>query len=162
MKETQCMESIPFIHFAKIMVGIAKKGLPADGGEPVFPPQENMVGTEDLAYQQKVSGKIGGGCKNKHDFCTHCPCTSVETDLLPFVTGGRICARCIRNNKETRAHRNVNDTIEPHRKGLKLLDLLLGDFVRTSKVDWAELSYHNMMPKEYVECLLDTMRTLRR
>ena len=148
------MESLPFIHYAKTMVVISKKGLPADGDEPAFPPQNNMVGTGDLAYQQKTSGKIGGGSNNKHDFCTHCPCTSAQHDLLSFVTGDRRCERCVRNECETCAHPNVNDTTELRAKGIKLLDLLLEDFAWTGGRDLSSLSYHDMMPKKDVQCFL--------
>ena len=66
MKENETMASVPFQHYVRTMLAIAKEGIPADGEEPVFPPQPNMMGTGDLAYQQKVAGDIGGGCKTKN------------------------------------------------------------------------------------------------
>ena len=61
MKENETMASVPFQHYARTMLAIAKDGIPADGDEPAFPPQKYMTGTGDLPYQQKSSGDIGGG-----------------------------------------------------------------------------------------------------
>ena len=93
MKEKETMASVPFQHYACTMLVIAKDKIPAAGDEPAFPPQKHMTGTGDLAYQQKSSGEIDRGCKGKHDFCTHCTCTSAQHDFFSYVTGERRCAR---------------------------------------------------------------------
>ena len=146
MKENETMASVLFRHYARTMLAIAEHGIPANDDEPALSPQKFMTGTGDLAYRQKVSGNIGGGCKAKHDFYTHCACTSAEHDLLSFVTGDLRCDRCIRNLRSTCAHRDVNDKKELRRKGMKLLDLLLEDFARKHNRIVAEISYHHMMP----------------
>ena len=111
-----------------------------------------MEGTGDLVYQQKVYSDIGGRCKGKHDFCTHCACTSTQHDLLSYVTGDRRCVQCVRNRCTTCAHQSVNDTQELHRKGIKLLDLLLEDYAKKGERLLADILYHDMMPKEEVQC----------
>jgi len=136
----------------KTSLAIVKEGIPADGEEPAFPPQPNMMGTGDLAYQQKVAGDIGGGCKAKNHFYTHCACTSTQYDLLSYVTGELRCPRCIRDHWLTCAHQPVNNQKELHRKGLCLLDLLLEDFAKREKRDLDNVAYHDMMSSEEVQC----------
>ena len=63
MKETEIMNSMAYHHYAKTMLAITREGIPADGDEPAIPPQPKMCGCGDLAHQQKLAGKIGGGCK---------------------------------------------------------------------------------------------------
>ena len=87
-----------------------------------------------------------------HDFCTHCACTRAQHDLLCYVTGDRRCARCVRNQRTTCTHRPVNDKQELHRKGIKLLDMMLEDYAKKEGQVVADISYHDMMPKEEVQC----------
>ena len=104
MKENETMASVPFQHYARTMLAIAKESILADGEEPAFVRQPNVMGTGDLAYQQKAAEDIGGGCKAKNHFCTHCACTSTQHDLFSYVTGDLRCPRCIWNNRLTYAH----------------------------------------------------------
>mmetsp|Transcript_3932 Transcript_3932/g.5884 ORF Transcript_3932/g.5884 Transcript_3932/m.5884 type:complete len:197 (+) Transcript_3932:289-879(+) len=38
MKENETMASLPFQHYARTMLAIAREGIPADGDKPAFPP----------------------------------------------------------------------------------------------------------------------------
>ena len=134
------MASVLFQHYARTMLVIANDGIPEDGDEPSFSLQKFMTGTGDPTYQQKYSRDIGGGCKGKHDFCTHCACTSAQHDLLSYLTGDRRCARYVRNQQTICAHCPVNDEKELCRKDIKLLDLLLEDFAKKEECNLTEIS----------------------
>lgn len=132
---------------------VEKDGLEADGDEEGYPPQTGgFCVCGDMSFHQKISGGMGGGCKVKEFFCIHCEARSLgDHDLLHYVTGEHRCARCVRNNRDKCAHRDVNDTKELHRKGVELQWLLLEDFRRTSGQPNATL--RDMMPEGEVECL---------
>ena len=87
-----------------------------------------------------------------NDFCTFCACTSAQDDLLSYVSGDELCARCVWNGRTTCAHCTVNNHAELDCKAVSCLDLLLANHARIKGKDINEITYSNMMPQEDVEC----------
>jgi hypothetical protein len=151
MNESDAMNSDCFGSLFRFAKQVEEEGLPADGEEEAFPKQRGgLVGCGDLSMQRKLAGGIGGGCKMKRFFCTHCEAESGDHDLLHYVTGDDICDRCVRNNRQTCAHRVVNDSDELDRKGEKIVELLLDDYRLTKGLPQA--SVLDMMPEGEVDC----------